>query len=124
MSSDLVAFVEARLTDDERIALSAKGWSGIWTTGTNDSFPGTVEDTTGGIVVYDEGSPSAMQAQHIARHDPARALRGLEFQRGLVTTYRHALLQQAPEAALLEHVLRGLAWTWSDHPDYRAEWAP
>jgi hypothetical protein len=44
------------------------------------------------IVVYAEGYPTFAQAQHIARHDPARILREVEAKQRI----------------------------YSDHPDYRS----
>jgi hypothetical protein len=145
VSADLVAFLRARLDDDERVACAATegdGWqtqrplSGRWTPGDGVPGSGSVEDETGDIVVYDEGSPSEAQAAHIARHDPARVLREVEAKRRIVdlhagphecSTYDHRGDVDActwviePEEC---STLRLLASVYDQHPDYREEWRP
>jgi hypothetical protein len=120
-------FIEARIAEDESVAKAAtdapwsynraKQWhdGADFETLTNGQefvgyggpspFRGCIA-TTG-----DAGDPQSMaDAEHIARHDPARVLRqcaalrlALEFWQGLTR-------------------LRTIAAIWSDHPDYREEW--
>ena len=73
----------ARLDEDEAAAKLAAREGGAWTQG--DPGQGSCAITSlGGTVVYDEGSPDEYQAAHIARHDPARALRFVAAVRAII----------------------------------------
>lgn len=140
-TSALRAFIEARLADDERMAneaASGRSWGNLaigprWVTACADCS-GSVEDAdSGGTIVHDEGMPTAEQAQHIARHDPARVLREVAAKRAIL-----ALIERVEG---LENLIDGewpigwptdypsmellplLAAAYVDHPDYRPEWA-
>lgn len=65
---------------------------------------------------------------HIARHDPARVLREVEAKRALLDECVDVInlpggweYDDTPNLAWF--ALRGLAAAYSDHPDYREEWA-
>lgn len=84
----------------------------------------------GGLRVAETRSASV--APHIARHDPARALREVAAKRRLIGRYRAALAARAadddppdydPALGALYGQMCDEATVWSDHPDYRAEWA-
>lgn len=76
--------LRAGLDEDERIARAAAERSGEWTEIDNVVYGGeiTPDDEAGPgmigtgehIIVHDEGEPTKAEAQHIARHDPARVL--------------------------------------------------
>lgn len=130
-------FLLARYAEDEAAARHAAGWGGSWV-----PFPdwghGAVESVDSGddigIVIYDEGRPTPAQAEHIARHDPARALADIEAKRRIVERFRYISEGGGVirEGSPLEGQLHALAWVvtdlasaFADHPDYRAEeWAP
>ena len=68
--------------------------------------------------------------QHMARHDPPRALRSVAAVRAILAACRPAAGRLAgrwvaytPEE-WLEFALPVLAAIYSDHPDYRDEWKP
>ncbi len=142
MSDEIVAFINARLDDDERVACAATEGvgvqtgdpsSGVWSAG-GSYQPGLIEDSDGGVVVYDEGAPNEAQAQHIARHDPARVLRDVEATRRILARYEDAISRQsepdysrsdalAQAAEYEDWVLPLLAASWSTHPDYQPEWS-
>ena len=117
---DLLEFVRARLAEDEATAnaaatsgnqfapegVPAPAWRHIRNSGEVRSDGGDA-----GIVVFDEGAPSDAQAEHIARHDPARVLRD-------TMTMRAILVLNEPMATRL------LGAIWIGHPDYRDEWRP
>lgn len=131
--SHLVAFLIARLDEDERIALdageddTARSWTGR-SNGYEDS--GHVFDGHGTTVVYDEGRPNTAEAVHIGRHDPARVLRGVEAKRAIVASLAKDLrlgartdLTQGGQIALWVTCKR-LASVYRDHPDYDPAWSP
>ena len=147
MTDELVAFIHARLDEDETVARAAAMDSnnrGEWTQVDPDRCPGAVNDADGVVVVYDEGSPDVREAAHIARFDPARALRGVGAKRRILValnTWEHARLYDGTdenagpysctrdgltcECGVLDHqldVLRPMASVWSTYPDYREEW--
>lgn len=77
--AELAELIEKRLDEDEDLAqdlLRAHG--GPWSVG----LPSEVLDSTGNVVVADEYRWSPMR--HIARNDPARALRRVKATRNLV----------------------------------------
>src|SRR6266576_4463664 len=84
--SDLVAFLRARVDEDEAAARLAAREGGTWTQDDPVRFPGAIS-SLGGQVVYDEGAPDENQAPHIARHDPARVLREVEAKRAILAEY-------------------------------------
>lgn len=124
----LVEFLRARLDDDEAVARDAS--SGEWRReGIN-----SVVDADGRLVIYGDGpAPTTDQAEHIARHDPARVLAEVETKRLIVEEYRQAeelALRDHNEAGLnawagaLERVVLLLALPYAHHPDYNSEWRP
>ncbi|KFK87830.1 hypothetical protein IX27_18235 [Streptomyces sp. JS01] len=129
MTDALLAFLKARLDDDERVARACAG-DGTW----------TVED----LEVYAPDLSDDVRTQ-AARHDPARTLREVEAKRAALAAYSATvsareeaarLVQKArtsgwdPIMAELEEssaihkrdalyeVLRLLALPYSDHPGY------
>jgi hypothetical protein len=150
----LVEFLEARLAEDEAVARAAirdvidsvsrevESGDGIWTAGTAYD-----ERQVQGIdiLIYDEGSHSAEQAQHIARHDPARVLREVEAKRtivaehrpyhvttrndGLDWDYKRCVECTPPDDLPIDAsyypclTLCRLASIYFEHPDYNQEWA-
>ena len=128
MTGDLIAFLNARLDEDEAAAKGAAG--DVWEY--RDTWvwcgPFEVADIFGCADMEEIGG-------HIARHDPARVLREVTAKRAIVT--RYAAVRRAfgdREGGLWPDVTRrekshayatlcDLAGIWSDHPDYRDEWA-
>lgn len=147
-NADLVAFLRARLEEDEQIARAATPGPWAWTPekdvwdqngptlirkGTDAPDAELVEVAAGwghdawGIYISD-----ADQA-HIAAHDPARVLREIEAKRRLVERYERALenrrahpddLASAGALLALHGTVKVLAMPYADHPDYRDEWRP
>ncbi|MFD5031970.1 DUF6221 family protein [Streptomyces sp. NPDC058220] len=122
----LVAFVRARLDEEEQIAKAAGG--DTWRC--PPELPGEVHDRTGGISysVKTEGYD-----QHIARQDPAHTLRRIETSRVLLDEYaevapmdtdRPAHDFPAGRAVGLGFVVRQLAAEHAGHPDYQVKWLP
>lgn len=115
---DLIEFLRARLDEDERAALGAKGDTpGIWET---KSDPATW------IVLYDASGKLTMgQERHIARHDPARVLREVEAHRRIVDEYEASVRRVGVcMSGSLRRVVMALATVYDDHADYCEEWRP
>ncbi|NKV21525.1 hypothetical protein GS913_18515 [Rhodococcus hoagii] len=138
--SDLVEFLRARLDEDEQTATAATsatfGEVPTWTSkddGTGDQTHGYVMADHTAICGHDGDDVPLPVADHIARHDPARALREGEAKRRIVqeledeyTQAEDKLIADGVFIALNENrspVLRALAAVYSDHPDYQQEWA-
>lgn len=158
---DIMAFITARRNEDEAAAKAAGDGSVAgyrWQEVDPVYHPGLIGTGTGDVVIFNRGtaayaaSPSPGQAAHIARHDPARALRTIRAKRPIIgeQTCDHAPIesmygtvcrtcvdwQDAPwdDGGETEfgiaipqtwpcRVARSEAAAWSDHPDYRPEWA-
>lgn len=146
---DLVAFLRARLDEDEVAAqAAADGDSGTWFVGgkwnvyraeDEARFDEDYQGDEHRLVVYGN---MEVQSEHIGRHDPARVLREAEADRALIAALQRAQRDQpAPESfhddpydpavsygagevagLLLAAKLR--AAVYRDHPDYDQEWAP
>lgn len=106
----LVAFVEARLDEDERTARfvlsSYAGHEPDW------DVPCTGVVQTGGELVPTGDGPLA---EHIARHDPARVLRAVEAKRRILDLVNDPDFHDGYTEAYRD-VVRLLASEWSDHP--------
>lgn len=147
--SDLIAFLRARLDEDEAAAKAAH--LGPWDLETEVGGFGPVayvlmplpphKGARTGLTRYIPlGTQDADTAAHIARHDPARVLREVEAHRAILA--RHAATRGSfqlicpvcwtigrIDGADLEGdpwpcvTVRHLAAVYSDHPDYDPEWA-
>jgi hypothetical protein len=125
-NADLVAFVRARLDEEEQRADAAGGDS--WRT--PPDLPGEVHDRTGAIAfsVQTQGFD-----QHIARQDPARTRRRIATHRVVLDEYAQvaALDTDTPardfasgRAVGLGFAVRQMAADHPNHPEYRAIWLP
>lgn len=128
--NELVEFLQERLYEDDEIARWAS--PAEW----RRDGASSVEDSDGRLVIYGDGpAPTAGQADHIARHDPARVRREVEAKRRIGVMYEDAChrAENAPNAdavasarvarSTLQGVLTVMAGAYKDHPDYREEWA-
>lgn len=133
--TDLIAFITARLDVDEHAARQTAqlgDGTGEWQV----SGGGLATGPWQLLSRYSaEGQLSSWHLDHIARHDPARVLRDVEAKRALLAQYDAVLGEvRAPKSAehyanararqfQLEQALPLLALPYSDHPDWREEWA-
>ncbi|GAA1573114.1 hypothetical protein GCM10009678_64710 [Actinomadura kijaniata] len=132
---ELVEFLRARVARDEQVARAAA--AAPWRT----EGPGNVTVDTAsakggepwGRLGFVASVENESYAEHIARHDPARALREAEAVRGVLDEYEKAawVLERRGRTAeaegaqsARERVLRMLAQAYADHPGYRPEWRP
>ena len=144
---DLVAFVRARLDENEAAAKAATPgpWHALTTAEVRrvgakgeDQPEETWAAAVGGrpVMSADESRHDA-DCVHIALHDPARALREVEAGRRRLERYLNASGRDLPEGVhegrdpdererdqavkdALEDEVREDAAVWSDHPDYPA----
>lgn len=151
MSDGIVEFLTERLAEDEQVAQAASGrrWGhdgyGGWHVPFGSSRCTVVRDMSPFSHEQDNhvcGSALAPDAEHIARHDPARVLAEVAAKRRMVDqTFRYeatidgewGCCHSADEIARGEcpatpvdgiGMLRLLAVVYADHADYRSDWAP
>jgi hypothetical protein len=145
MSDDLVAFIGARLDEDEAAANAAT--IGPWAVGREDGDGGWHILRGIGIVAgpgHEGGGVwGRPDADHIARYDPARALREVAAKRRVLERHRpvggtpsyraQACAGCGTEGYCDDPVtekmsdcpeLRDMAAIWDAHPDYRQAWKP
>lgn len=127
--SEMLAFWQSRLDEDERTAEGARhGLSGEWTT--DGSYPVSVAnapeyaDVFTEAVVFDEGSPSEEQAEHIAKQDPARTLRETQAARKRLAALSDAIEAGHDSYDLASALLPYELLPYADHPDYQEGWRP
>lgn len=121
--TDIVAFIRARLDDDERIARGATS-GGPWRVH-GMAVRGLQSDGTDVMVIRHTWP---QEAEHIVRHDPARVLREVAAKRRVLARFDRArdYAQQTysaiPALGFYRHLFADLASVWSDHPDYDPSW--
>lgn len=122
MSTELIAFVRARLDEDAALAASGETWSAF------DETQGTRRVDVDHSIERVVACTRSWRGLHIARHDPARVLREVEAKREVVRLAERAHDYHGTFmngfAAALEGALRLFALPYADHPDYRQEWRP
>jgi hypothetical protein len=135
MSGELVTWLRAQLDEDERVARAAGGKWGNGLPATIHPNPTVFRTVTRGAGVVC-GSILSEDAEHIARHDPARVLREVAAKRAVVELLAH----DAPHSVVTGQAQREdfrdgwqfavrdalclLALPYASHPGYRPEWAP
>ena len=124
MSTDLIAFLNARLDEDKAAAAKAQKkrrspWRVI------DSIRMRVISGSPNRDLVVAETPGDGIADHIARHDPARVLREVEAKRAMLAELTRWPFDYRPECNdPIRLFVRQLAAIYSDHPDYREEWKP
>ena len=128
--SDLMAFLSARLDEDEAAAKAAT--PPPWRAAGEDILSDTDDPHWAGACA---ANASGADAVHIARHDPVRVLREVEAKRNILARYEDCLARQedqdypyAPAAEQAreyeDFVLPNLAASYSGHHDYDEDWTP
>ncbi|MEV7422093.1 MULTISPECIES: DUF6221 family protein [unclassified Streptomyces] len=122
----LMAFVRARLAEEEALARAAGADS--WRC--PPDLPGEVHDANGTVAFTLKGFG---YDRHTAYQDPARTLRRIETSRVLVDEYEEVAeldvdrpdqTFRAGRAVGLGFVVRQLAAEHAGHPEYKAGWLP
>lgn len=116
--SDIAAFIEARLADDQAAAESVQ----IGLAPVDDPL---IALFTPARVLREVAAKRAM----LARHRIMRAGESYWFGQAEAATACHGCGTDRNEEATTPDIndcpeLRDLAAVWSDHPDYRPEWSP
>jgi hypothetical protein len=129
---DLATWLTAQVDTDERVALAASsGDNGVWCQSDPDN-PGHILDERGFTVThFEDGSPDANQATHIALNDPARVLAEVRAKRLLIDLHA-ACGSGSGYCDDGGHVQYGgvcfnlavLTLPYADRPGYREEWRP
>lgn len=131
MTDELVAFLRARLDEDEQAARDAtppqdplSAAPGHWNVHLESKDDGWAVEDASGLWAAVTGYPRG-KAAHIARHDPARVLRDVEAKRRILNMelpgyYDNPYANGWDDAH--GDVLYLLALPYADHPDYRQEW--
>ncbi|MDH2424760.1 DUF6221 family protein [Sphaerisporangium sp. TRM90804] len=124
MSDDLVAFLRARLVEDEQYARSTM-WDGSVNSPTWSLTASATVDT-GGDEFY---AGDRTVANHIERHDPARVLREVEAKRRILQWHTGAHECSGPDDNCMWILdgeacptTRALALPYADHEDYKEGW--
>jgi hypothetical protein len=112
--NDIVAFLRARLDEDEAAAKKATGehWE---FDGATVIYGHALEQVVD--YVYDDNQ------EHIARHDPARVLREIEAKRRIIADFED---ESTPlgETRGLSGAIMHLTAVYDTHPDYQGKWRP
>lgn len=151
MSVGLIPFMQARIDEDEETArvTSRDAWRewfvDPWYDGQFQNDGRTMRADLGGYngggLFTGNGALDTVLADHIARQNPARALREVEAKRARLALLDEAITETdrlladddaekidqgvaigRKEAALT--AVKHDAAVWAGHPDYRAEWKP
>lgn len=145
--SGLADFITARLAEDEAAAMALGPVEGRWVIVTPEhGDEALLASETRGHAYLSLPLPMLDFLRHIIRHDPARELREVTAKRAILaehaitdwTAYgdhmctrchreRDDAREDEDQCTWLEWpcpTIRAIATAWSDHPGYRAEWAP
>jgi Family of unknown function (DUF6221) len=126
--SDLLAFLNDRLDEDEATARAAASWPNHEADGWREALAAQANEL------------GAAEVEHIARHGPDRVLRQVAAMRAILeyyveppNGYRSGSLEpmsatigevrKAPTVlTVIEAIVLDIAAVWSDHPDYDPAW--
>ena len=129
--SDLVAFLSARLDEDEAAANAAASVAGpgwkyetYWPEDEGTTRTCVRSETDAFLADLYDAPDYPDLAAHIARHDPARVLREVEAGRKILAMYRDAVAEAGSVTVeWLLAVVETKAAVYREHPDYDPAWA-
>jgi hypothetical protein len=125
MTDDLIAFLNARLDEDEAAAKAAQSQDERHEQNMPDAeMRECIDLASRRERNYDQPWWAANMNYQLTRRrfpsNPARVLREVEAKRAVILQW-----ENSPSGSLvLTNALYQLAAVYSDHPDYRAEWKP
>jgi len=126
----LTEFLTARFDEDEAVAKRATdggfGWrladlaggNEVWADRDAGGWDAFMIATTATRLNRNPGAKGFDDANHIARHDPARVLAEVEAKRRIVAFAKHL------PSVYARCVLEPMALPYADHPDYDEAWRP
>lgn len=128
--ADLVAFITARLDEDQQSAQRAITASGgqNWRASDSGIYPEDDPSHHPGPFIADAyGYTDPEYGGHIARHDPARSLREIAAKRKLLWLHSSDHNDDTCDTCRVPRAscrtLLAMAAIWSDHPDYQTAWS-
>ena len=145
--SDLVAFLRARVAEDEEDARKAGAASEEWRFDESQPTAAIVANNSPrwesylGSGVWNCDDPyddcedarreARDEAEHIVRWDPARVLAEVEVKRAILALYEDADRAETllggtgdgAECRTLDYVLRQFTRAYAEHPDFDPEWS-
>jgi hypothetical protein len=132
VSADLVAFLRARIDEDEAVARAATVETGgpRWHGSDSGLCSDDASNHPGPFLVDAYGYTAPELVAHIARHDPARVLADIAAKRAIVDRMAAVLergwdyYENSTVIDLAEATLRNLAAPYAGADGYRPEWAP
>jgi hypothetical protein len=133
---ELIAFLRRMLDADEARARAAtpgpwrhnpdKHWRKPGTSWFEEAVfagaPGADATCVAGTGETDDPQSMA-DADHIARHDPARVLADVAAKRAILNAAVMLLVDDAEDEEAAE-IVKNLALPYADHPDYQESWRP
>jgi len=138
--SDLVAFLRARLDEDEAAARAARRWFDRDWEASQTQGRNFVSDDDGHPILetFDDGEQGQVVTAHIARWDPARVLADVAAKRVILDDYQLVLANNLIEQATdqdelriamrdlivksLRMVLARMAQPYAGHPGFDPAW--
>ena len=122
MSDDLVAFLRARLREDEATARAV-----LWDGSGNSLSWGLAASATVEVGNDEFNTDDRTVANHIVNNDPARVLAEIAAKRRIFELHRPDSPDR-PECVTCGprwpcRTVEALAAPYADHPDYREEWS-
>lgn len=125
--ASLTEFLEARIAEDEAVAKAAT--EGPWASGVESSGDAVWHTVTAPEFGLDDWMADFGQrwqdAKHAARFDPVRVLAECAAKRSIIAAQKKQEDDDDPSAWIVasEVLLASLASVYSNHRDYRQEWA-
>lgn len=131
----LIAFLRARLDEDEQSAREAAADGPEWRLSQGAIYPSDTMSHPGVIVTGPYGYLDRVHGEHIARHDPAHVLADIEAKRRIIERAAGYAdmewIDDNPQRIgsgnaeeVLAEVLTLLALPFADNPDYDESWRP
>lgn len=114
----MIPFLEARYDEDEAVAKAAT--PGAWLA--LDGGVQSADDESQWPVSQTGSARDRQDRVHIARHDPARALREIETGRAIIAAFRDEHRGSPDSYDGFWCAILAAAYAYADHPDYRPYW--
>jgi hypothetical protein len=126
---DLITWLRAQVDDDERVARSmftGGDWRWLGDAIVDRDVDGWRSAPDDAVIITLRHDREEVGG-HIARHDPARVLAGVEAKRQIIELHEVARTSRELSAdawIMLKQAVQHLATVYADQPGYRDEWRP